>query len=116
MAHLSDEIVGSIADSLVQVYAWNRNVLQLTVLVEKPEAGVTGTLTFLGVQHFCLPAETKVSRIEECSAGELPDRFWESVSVSREHYEVGQPFFIFFDLTGERYFVVADSVVFQTET
>ncbi|MCP4898340.1 MAG: hypothetical protein GY906_15305, partial [bacterium] len=97
MTKVFEEIVDLVKDSLVQVYGWNRSVLELSVLVENPETDVSGTLTFTDVRHFCLPSATKAARFEMRLAGDLPEHFWESVSVSRRSFKADQPFYLFAD-------------------
>ena len=115
MVELFDEIVELVTDSLIQVWGWNRSILELALLVENPGTVISGTLTFSEVQHFCLPSATKVSRFEKRLAGDLPAHFWESASVSRSSFQADQPFFLFADPEGKRFFVVADTVCYNAE-
>ncbi len=115
MIELFDEIAELVSDSLIQVYGWNRSILELAVLVENPGTVISGTLTFSEVRHFCLPSATKVSRFEKRLAGDLPAHFWESASVSRSSFQADQPFFLFADPEGKRFFVVADTVRYNAE-
>jgi hypothetical protein len=115
MIELFDEIAELVSDSSIQVFGWNRSILELAVLVESPGTVIRGTLTFSEVRHFCLPSATKVSRVEKRLAGDLPAHFWESASVSRSNFQSDQPFFLFADPEGKRFFVVADTVRYNAE-
>jgi hypothetical protein len=113
MVQLSDEVRNALSGAEVEVYAWNRGKLELTVLVENQRRGLSGTLTFSEVHHFCLPTTIQVDRFAVCLAGELAESFWESSSVSHEQFDAAQSFFMFFDPAGGRFFVVADSVEYH---